>query len=219
MIADADPLARRAIRDALHKDRAFTVIADASNGAEAVELALHHLPSLVLMETALPRVSGIEATTQIVARAPQVRVVLFSVEATPELELRGLRAGASGFLSKDIGVDGLAQAMLGVIRGEAAVSRALTMRLIRRLREVPDLGRGIRPVHSVLTTREWQVLDLMSAGGTTAEIARRLRLTEETVYSHIKHIMRKLGVHSRDEAIAAGAHSLLMAPRGRAGGA
>jgi DNA-binding NarL/FixJ family response regulator len=200
LIADDDPLARRALRDAL-QEAGCAVAADATDGQEAVELALHYRPDVVLMDVGLPRIDGIAAMRQILVQAPEVRVVMLSRTNDEDAGLLALGAGASGYLSKDIDLTSLPRAMRGVIEGEAAVSRALTMRLIERLRTLPRETRGMRPVKSPLTPREWEVLDLMTAGCSTHEIADELVLSPETVYSHIKNLLRKLGVHSRAEAI------------------
>jgi DNA-binding NarL/FixJ family response regulator len=205
IIADPDPLARRAIHDSLARDAGFVVSAEAKDGVEAVELAVHYRPELVLMEVGLPGLDGISACRQIVTRAPSVRVVMFSVPQDREVELRALRAGASGFLSKSMAIDSVGRALRSVAGGEAAVSRSLTGHLLELLRATTEDGRGMRPVKSPLTTREWEVLDLICAGDSTRDIAGKLFLSEDTVYSHTKSILRKLDVHSRAEAIEAAA--------------
>jgi DNA-binding NarL/FixJ family response regulator len=99
-------------------------------------------------------------------------------------------------------VDSIPRALHGAKAGEAAISRVLSMKLVERLRIVPEAGIGVRPVRSILTPREWEVLDFLCAGQSTEEIADSLVLSVETIRSHIKNILRKLGVRSREEAIA-----------------
>jgi two-component system, NarL family, response regulator LiaR len=201
LIADADPLAARVVRDALREGARFAIPGVAKDGREAVELARHYRPDLALVEIALPELDGLTTIRRIAEVAPEVRVVVFSQHDREDVQLDALRAGAVGFISKRAGVDRLPHALKAVIEGEAAISRRLTMRIVDLLRMLPDNGIGIRPVRSNLTPREWEVLDLISQGKDTREIADDLILSEDTIYSHVKSLLRKLGVHSRKEAV------------------
>jgi NarL family two-component system response regulator LiaR len=116
--------------------------------------------------------------------------------------LLGLRAGAAGFLTKDVDINVVPRALLGALEGEAVISRRLGMRLVERLRHAPDGATGLRPVKSPLTPREWEVIDLLYEGRTTDQIAEILVLSTETVRSHVKHILRKLDARTRAEAVA-----------------
>lgn len=181
----------------------IVVVAEAADGSEAIELARKHRPDVVLMDVALPSVDGIAATRRIVHERPEQVVVLLADSEDDELGVLGLRVGATGFLSKEVGLDALPRAIKGVFRGEAAVSRMLAARMIAQLRLMPNTGTGLRPVHSPLTQREWEVLDLMCEGQTTGEMARAFVVSEQTIRSHVKHILHKLAVSSRAEAVAA----------------
>jgi NarL family two-component system response regulator LiaR len=200
IIADDDPLARRAIRDAL-QEHGIVVIAEAAEGHDAVELALHYRPDVVLMDVVLPRIDGIAATRQILKRQPRVVVVMVSANEDPELGLMCLRAGASGFLPKTVPLETLPRAIRAAAAGEPVVTRGLTAELIDCLRRSSLDGKGLRPVRSALTSREWEVLDLLCQQLSTDEIADTLVLSHETVRSHIKNILRKLHVRTRKEAI------------------
>ncbi len=133
LLADHDPLARRAAREALLKEDDFAIAGEVADGLGAVAMTLAIQPDVVLMEAHLPRMSGIAATRQISERAPRVRVVVFAIYDDHELGLRGLEAGAVGFLSKDIDRSALARSLRGVCRGEAAIPRRLALRVVERL--------------------------------------------------------------------------------------
>jgi DNA-binding NarL/FixJ family response regulator len=201
VIGDADPIARRVIRDALQDQMGFVIPAEASSGREAVELSLHYRPDVTLMEASLPGLDGLTAARQIRDQAPEVHVLIFSQHDAEETQLEALRAGASGFLSKDVPLETVARVVRSVVRGESAFSRKVTMLLIERLRRLPEGGIGMRPVHTPLTAREWEILDFFCQGKGTKQIAETLVLSEETIHSHSKSVLRKLNVHSRQEAI------------------
>jgi two-component system, NarL family, response regulator LiaR len=204
IIADDDPLVRRLIRDTLELDGVI-VIAEAPNGREAVELSLFYRPDVVVMDYMMPQLDGLEATRLISEQAPEVRVVMLTGMDDEELGIRGLRAGAVGFLSKDMDIGSLPRALRAAFGGEAAISRRLAMQLVRQFHANGGPGMGMRPVRSPLTPREWEVLDLLAGGVTTDGIARTLVLSTETVRSHLKNLYRKLQVRTRDEAVQAAA--------------
>ena len=202
LITDDDPLVRRLIRDTLQADN-MTVIAEATTGREAVELALFYRPDVVVMDYMMPEMDGIEATRRIHDQDESIRVILLTGAGDNTLAMRGLRAGAAGFLSKDMEIAALPRALRGSLEGEAAISRRVTMELIRHYRSSPAGNAGLRPVRSSLTAREWEVLDLLSGGASNDDIARELVLSPETVRTHLKNLYRKLGVRSREDAVEA----------------
>ena len=144
IVADDDPLVRRLIRDTLQRAD-VTVIAEASTGREAVELALFYRPDVVVMDYMMPEMDGIEATRRIYEHDPSIRVVLLTGAGDEELGLRGLRAGASGYLSKEVELEALPRALRGALEGEAAISRQLAMKLIERYRAAPTRRRRPAP--------------------------------------------------------------------------
>ena len=205
VIADDDPLARRVIKDVLER-AGVIVIAEARDGRQAVQLTLHYLPDVVVMDVVMREFDGIMATREIRRQLPEQLIIVLTSAGSDndELGMLALRAGASGFMSKDdLEIEALPRALEGLRQGQAAISRKLTLALIERLREAPNGSSGMRPVKSSLTAREWEVIDLVKESKTTDEIADELVLSPETIRSHVKHILRKLKVRSRQEAVAA----------------
>ena len=203
LVADPDRLARRALTDSLRTDGGFAIIGQASDGVEAVELACHYRPDIVLVATSLTGLDAVAACERIVSRTPQTRVVLLATSPDLDLEMRAVRAGASGFVIKSAEVETIKRALALVRAGHAIISPELTGVLVERLRRTPADGTGTRPVKSALTNREWEILDLMCGQMGTREIADALFLSPETVNSHVKNVLKKLGVHSRAAAVEA----------------
>jgi NarL family two-component system response regulator LiaR len=200
VIADDDAVFRSGVRAAL-QEAGIIVIAQADNGRDAIDLAIHFRPDVVLMDVVMVGMDGISATRAIAARAPEVRIVLLTSSDDAELGMIGLRAGADGHLVKGIGLDELVVAVRRAAGGDPVLAPDVARRLIERLRALPDGGLGVRPVRSSLTSREWEVLDLLCAGLSVDEVADRLVVARDTVRTHVKRILRKLGVHSQAEAI------------------
>jgi DNA-binding NarL/FixJ family response regulator len=204
IVVDDDPVVRQTVRDAL-QESGVTVIAQASDGRQGVELVLHYKPDVVVLDVFMPGFDGLAAMHRIHQRLPEACCIMLSVSADRELGVMALRAGAAGFLTKgSVNPSSLADVIRGALQGEVAASPRLVADVVAELRRAPQGGIGMRPVRSVLTPREWEVLDLMSLGKSTQDIAEELVLSGETVRSHIKNLMRKLGASSRREAIELG---------------
>jgi two-component system, NarL family, response regulator LiaR len=201
LIADGDDLARNALRTALTGGH-LSVIGQAADAPQAVGLATRCEPDVVLIDAALPPDGGLAAMQELSAAAPEARAILLGTSDGDDAGVHAIAQGAAGYLSRGIELGSLAQAVEGVMVGEAAISRALAGRLINYVRELSAGFTGMRPVRSPLTTREWEVLDLLKQGLSTAQVAKELVLSPDTVHSHVQHILRKLHAHSRAEAIA-----------------
>jgi DNA-binding NarL/FixJ family response regulator len=200
LIADHDGLARGMMRTALHKAERVAVVVDAAEGREALELVRHYHPSVVIIDTGLPPDGGVEFIDKVLIVAPETRILTISVDDEPTA-LAALRAGAVGHVGKEVDPDELARRVVRAADGEAIIPPGLMMPLLELVRELPTSR--WRPLHSHLTTREWEIVELLREGATTARIAQQLVLSQTTVYSHVKSIMRKLDVHSRRDAVAA----------------
>jgi DNA-binding NarL/FixJ family response regulator len=201
LVADADGLARAMTSDALYASERVNVVLCANDGHEVRALAHRYQPAVVLIDTSLPCPGALtEVIAEILNACPETRVLTMAAGDDPAA-ISALRAGAVGHVGKELAAPVVARQVMRVADGEAVIPRRLMMELLCLLHEAPDAG--WRPLHSRLTTREWEVIDLLGDGAGTQEIADALVLSRTTVYSHIKSVSRKLGVHSRCEAIAA----------------
>jgi DNA-binding NarL/FixJ family response regulator len=203
LVADDHPPTRAGVRAALERQGMFVVCAEARDSDSAVDAARHERPDVCLLDIHMPG-DGIRAAETISRELPDTAVVMLTVSRADEDLFDALRAGASGYLLKDIDPARLPHALKGVLEGEAALPRRLVTLLIeefrerRRRRRLPLVGR--RSVE--LTDREWEVLDLMRDGLPTEEIATRLFISPVTVRTHVSAILRKLQVSTREEALS-----------------
>jgi DNA-binding NarL/FixJ family response regulator len=201
LVADDHAPIRAGVKRAL-EGRGFVVCAEVGDAQSAVDAAIRHVPDVCLLDVNMPG-SGIAAAEAISAALPRTAVVMLTVSREDAHLFDALRAGATGYLLKDLDPDQLAETLRGVVNGEPAHPPALVMRVIDefrrrgRRRRLPLLReRGV-----TLTEREWEVLELMLEELSTAEIARRLFITEATVRNHVSSILRALRVRSRQAAL------------------
>ena len=200
VIADDQPLMRAGFKAVLEATGSIVVVAEAGDGEEAIAAAEAHAPDVVLMDIRMPRVDGIEATR----RLPRRRVLILTTFGLDEYIVEALRAGASGFLTKDAPAAGLVAAVRAVAAGDAVLSPQVTRRLLDRVagRLPPATGAGpAADGVARLTEREREVLQLVAAGLSNAEIASALVLAEPTVKSHVSNLLGKLGLRDRVQAV------------------
>ncbi len=215
VVADDHQVVRTGFAALLDTQPDFTVLGTASDGAEAVRMSGELRPDVVLMDVRMPGTDGIEATRQLTGRADGPRVIILTTFDLDEYVFDALRAGASGFLLKDVTAERLFEAVRVVAAGEALLAPAVTRRLISEfasLRPKPaDQG---EPAASIgeLTPRETEVLRLIAEGLSNPEIAGRLVVTEETVKTHVSRLLHKLGLRDRTQAVVLAYESGLVTP-------
>jgi DNA-binding NarL/FixJ family response regulator len=201
LIVDDHPLTREALASLLHQ-HGFEIAGHAEDGSEAVERARELSPDLVLLDLTMPGTDGLSALPRIRDAAPSCEVVVLTASGTEENLLAAIRAGAAGYLLKSEPPERIASFLNGVADGEAALSGAVARSLLERVREGRGIGRGIPDeIAARLSARELEVLLLLDEHLSTDEIAARLFISEHTVRSHVKNLLRKLGVSSRRDAL------------------
>ena len=200
IVADDHPLTRDALASLLGRN-GFDVVGEAADGAEAIELASSTQPALVLLDLSMPGMDGLTALPRLRAAAPDCEVVVLTASGTEDNLLSAIRAGAAGYLLKSEPPDRIVSFLRGVAGGEAALSGAVARRLLDQVRD-GRLGGGVPDdIAEALSARELEVLLLLDEHHSTDDIARRLFISEHTVRSHVKSLLRKLGVSSRREAL------------------
>ncbi|MEU7582300.1 response regulator transcription factor [Streptomyces sp. NPDC041068] len=212
LIADDQPLVRRGLALILTPDPALDVVAEADDGQRAVELAHQHRPHVVVMDIRMPVLDGVQATERLARELPACRVLALSTFDMDEYVVAALRAGACGFLPKDVSPEELLAAVRTVRTGEAAVAPRLLTRLISayvtapRRPQPPSLAPGV----GELTPREVEVWHLLATGLDNAEIASAMGISASTVKNHITSVFAKLDVRDRAQAVIAAYESGLV---------
>ena len=209
VIADDQPMMRAGFRAVLEATGSIEVVAEAATGDEAVRAATQHAPDVVLMDIRMPGMDGIEATR----RLPRQRVLILTTFGLDEYIIDALRAGASGFLLKDAPTQEVVQAVRAVAAGDAVLSPTVTRQLLDQVgRRLPGAVSRAPEALAELTDREHEVLQLLAAGLTNAEIAHALVLSEATVKTHVSNVLGKLGLRDRVQAVIYAYESGLIAP-------
>ena len=206
LLADDQELVRMGFRMVLEAEPDIRVVGEAADGASAIGLAMEHRPDVVLMDVRMPGLDGIAATRAIVQTDPDCRVIILTTFDLDEYAFGGLRAGASGFLLKDVRPAELLASIRAVAEGDAAVSGRVTRRMLELFAEqLPGDGgqsAGVRAdALAVLTPREREVFLAMAAGLSNAEIGGRFFLSESTVKTHVGRVLVKLGLRDRVHAV------------------
>jgi DNA-binding NarL/FixJ family response regulator len=211
LIADDQALVRGGFRMILESRDDLDVVGEAADGAQAVALTAELDPDVVLMDVRMPGVDGLEATRRIVTSGSPARVLVLTTYDVDDSVYAALRAGASGFLLKDVRPVELVEAVRVVARGDALLAPSVTRRLLDRF--VDALPAPSPRALDALTDREVEVLRLVSSALSNAEIARHLVLTEATVKTHVSAVLRKLGLRDRVQAVVLAYEVGLVRPR------
>lgn len=214
LLADDQPLLRTGFRMVLGGESGLDIVGEASDGAEAVELARRLLPDVVLMDIRMPRLDGVSATRAIVSSRLPVRVLILTTFDLDEYVVGALQAGASGFLAKDVPAEDLVAAIQTVAAGEAVVAPRILRRLLDRFaaalpEPATETPRGLE----ILTEREREVLVHIARGESNSEIAQALSVSETTIKTHVGNVLTKLGLRDRVQAVVLAYESGLVRPR------
>ena len=221
LLVDDQALIREGLTIILEAQSNIRVVGQAADGREAIDLANRLEPDVILMDIKMPRMDGIEATRQIKKNRPATQIIILTTYAEDELVFKGLRAGASGYLLKDITRDQLAEAVRGATRGEAQIDPAIASQVLVEFQRMANLLRRPTPrtpaptekaspageaetelpPMEALTPREETILRLLTEGLTNAGIAARLHLSEGTVKNHVSEILSKLYANDRTHAV------------------
>jgi two-component system, NarL family, response regulator DegU len=198
MLADDHRMLREGLRRSM-TDQGFDVVGEARDGDEAIRLAEELRPEVILMDVTMPEVDGVEATRQIRAQFPEIRIVMLTMHADQEVLAAAIRAGASGYLVKDCSTEEIASAVRMAASGETALSPQLAASMLDEVRKLDQ--QPASEEERVITRREEEVLQLIANGCSTPEVAEKLFISQKTVKNHLASIYQKLDARDRTQAV------------------
>ena len=200
MLADDHRMLREGLRRSM-QDAGFDVVAEASDGEEAVRLAADLRPDVVLMDVTMPEMDGVEATRRIVAEHDDIKVIILTMHADQEVLAQAFRAGAVGYLVKDCSTDEVADTVRTALAGETALSPALAASMLDEVRKMDEASPPAADDDRAITKREEEVLQLIADGCSTTEVAEKLFISQKTVKNHLASIYQKLDARDRTQAV------------------
>jgi DNA-binding NarL/FixJ family response regulator len=203
LLAEDHVITRQGIRRLIEDEKGVNVIGEASDGEEAVQMTTDLKPDIVIMDIAMPKLNGIEATRQIKLISPRTAVLILSAYDDDEYVFALLKVGAAGYLLKNVSGDELTRAIRAVYKGEPVLDPAVARKVMNYFK-LPGKARGLERPSEHLSNRETDILKLAAKGMTNKDIADKLHLSNRTVEGHLRTIFNKLGVGSRTEAVLYG---------------
>jgi DNA-binding NarL/FixJ family response regulator len=209
MIVDDHPLMHDALRVHLEGESDIRIVAEASDGEEAVKLASELIPDVIIMDIEMPKLNGIEATRRIKAQNPKIQVLALTVHNDSEYILKVLEAGAAGYMTKTTLGENLVRAVRSIVDGESVLSADVMDKLLKHSLRYP-LERKIPDIENILNVREMQIFKLAAKGLKSKEIAQEVNLNVRTIKGYLSNIYSKLNVSSRTEAVIVGLRNGLL---------
>ena len=194
VVADDHAIFREGVKIILERNPDLKIVAEAADGAAAVNLVLEHRPDLVVMDIAMPELTGIEAAREIMAQAPETRIIILSVHSRKTFIMEALKAGARGYVVKDSTGEKLLDAVEAVMKGESYLDSPVAAHIVEEFVRLPSAGL-VGAEGQAVTEREGQILRLIVDGLTNKQIAEKLCISPKTVENHRTNIMAKLGLH------------------------
>ncbi len=201
LLVDDQSLFREGLKTLLSVQPDFAVVAEASNGEEALRMATQHQPDVVLMDLRMPVLDGVTATRRLKSLLPDCKVIVLTTFDDDEYVFEGLRAGAVGFLLKDVSSDKLYEALRAAARGEYFLQPSITAKVMEEFSRLSRIAPRHEPLADPLSAREVEILRLVATGASNKEIADTLVIAEGTVKNHLTNILAKMGVRDRMQAV------------------